>query len=74
MTYNVDLVNGCRVVRGRVAARELAAMLDEWADGQHSSAPLDEMVADAGLARHFGAVVVCGTLGAVNALRTRLEL
>lgn len=62
------------MVRGRIPARELAVLLTQWATAQHSNAPLDELVVDAQLAQHYGAAVVCGTLGAVNALRTELAL
>jgi hypothetical protein len=74
MSYTVELIRGCRVVRGRATAREISSLLIQWADAQRSSAPLDEMVADHVLAGHFGATIVCGTLGAVNTLRKELEL
>lgn len=75
MSYTVRLLEGCKLIEGRVPLYELAALLMTWARQAGEPATLEEeWVVDVELSEALKATLVCGTRSATQELRARLGL
>jgi len=68
-SYTIETHCGCKVVRGSVPLRELAALTETWADLGEDGQPDQEWVIDYGLASLLEVTVVAGTRFDLNLLR-----
>lgn len=72
-SYTVRMLDGCRIVQGAIPVRDMAILLQGWADTSADTAA-GEWLVDADLSARMGATLVAGHAADLDRLRQRWNL